>query len=199
MATEEIEISELELAEELAPDNLIPIESLTDTKATTLQKIRDWLGIESAILKQVPRGVVFPFGGSVAPDGFLICDGSAISRTTYADLFAVIGTIYGNGDGSTTFNLPNLTDKFIQGSKTVGTVKSAGLPNITGGDWVGGYSEQITTTGAVEKYYEQSGGQFSGSNKRGNYKFDASKSNSIYGKSSTVQPPALTMLYCIKY
>lgn len=45
MATEEIEISELELAEELAPDNLIPIESLTDTKATTLQKIKEWLGL----------------------------------------------------------------------------------------------------------------------------------------------------------
>ena len=70
------------------------------------------------------------------------------------------------------------------------TTISAGLPNITGGPWVGGYSDQITTTGAVEKYYEQSGGQFTSSNKRGNYKFNASLSNSIYGASTTVQPPA---------
>lgn len=51
-------------------------------------------------------GFVCPFAGTTAPDGWLICDGSAISRTTYADLFAVIGTTYGEGDGNTTFNLP---------------------------------------------------------------------------------------------
>lgn len=54
-----------------------------------------------------PVGTIVAFGGTTAPTGWLICDGSAISRTTYADLFAVIGTAYGTGDGSTTFNLPN--------------------------------------------------------------------------------------------
>lgn len=126
MATEEIEISQLELAEDLAPDMVLPVETITDTKATTLQKIKEWLGIESAILKQVPRGVVFPFGGSVAPDGFLICDGSAISRTTYADLFAVIGTTYGAGDGSTTFNLPNYSSARMITSSNV-PVKGTGI------------------------------------------------------------------------
>ena len=57
----------------------------------------------------VPTGTVVPFAGATAPDGFLICDGSAISRTRYADLFAVIGTTYGTGDGNSTFNLPNYT------------------------------------------------------------------------------------------
>lgn len=52
-------------------------------------------------------GSIKAFGGSVAPFGWLICDGSAISRTLYAELFAIIGTTYGAGDGSTTFNLPN--------------------------------------------------------------------------------------------
>jgi len=52
-------------------------------------------------------GMVSPYAGSVAPAGWLICDGSAISRTTYSALFAVIGTTYGAGDGSTTFNIPN--------------------------------------------------------------------------------------------
>ena len=55
-----------------------------------------------------PTGSIMMFGGSSAPADWLICDGSAISRSTYDDLFAIIGTSYGAGDGSTTFNLPNL-------------------------------------------------------------------------------------------
>lgn len=50
-----------------------------------------------------PAGIVLPFAGSVAPDGWLLCDGSAVSRSEYADLFTAIGTTYGAGDGSTTF------------------------------------------------------------------------------------------------
>jgi microcystin-dependent protein len=56
-------------------------------------------------------GVVLPYAGSSAPTGFLLCDGSAVSRSTYADLFDVIGTIYGAGNESTTFNLPDLRDR----------------------------------------------------------------------------------------
>ena len=59
----------------------------------------------------LPTGAVTPFAGSVAPSGFLICDGSAVSRTGQADLFTVIGTTYGAGDGSTTFNIPDLRGK----------------------------------------------------------------------------------------
>lgn len=55
----------------------------------------------------VKAGTIQAWGGNTAPDGWLLCDGSAISRTLYADLFAVIGTSYGAGNGSTTFNLPN--------------------------------------------------------------------------------------------
>ena len=55
-----------------------------------------------------PVGAMQMFAGSTAPSYWLICDGSAVSRTDYADLFAVIGTTYGTGDGSTTFNLPNM-------------------------------------------------------------------------------------------
>ena len=56
----------------------------------------------------VPAGTVVMHGAGTAPSGWLACDGSAVSRTTYADLFASIGTRYGSGDGSTTFNLPVL-------------------------------------------------------------------------------------------
>lgn len=55
----------------------------------------------------VPIGTIIPFAGNSVPQGYLLCDGSAISRTDYASLFAVIGTIYGAGDGNSTFNLPN--------------------------------------------------------------------------------------------
>lgn len=55
-----------------------------------------------------PPGIVELYAGTTAPSGYLLCDGSAVSRTTYAALFAIIGTTYGVGDGSTTFNVPNL-------------------------------------------------------------------------------------------
>ncbi len=55
----------------------------------------------------IPVGTQVAYGGSTPPTSWLICDGSVVSRTTYAKLFAVIGTSYGAGDGSTTFNLPN--------------------------------------------------------------------------------------------
>ena len=71
-----------------------------------------------------PTGVQAPYGGSVAPSGFLICDGAAVSRTTYAALFAVCGTTYGAGDGSTTFNVP---DKRSRGS--IGSGQGVGLTN----------------------------------------------------------------------
>jgi microcystin-dependent protein len=57
---------------------------------------------------RTPVGLISAFGGTVAPDGWFLCDGSTKSRTTYADLYAVIGTTFGAGDGVSTFNLPNL-------------------------------------------------------------------------------------------
>lgn len=63
----------------------------------------------------VPLGGIVQYAGATAPDGWLICNGSAISRTTYADLFSAIGTTYGSGDGSTTFNLPNLKGRVAVG------------------------------------------------------------------------------------
>jgi microcystin-dependent protein len=64
----------------------------------------------------VPSGVTFPYAGSVAPSGYLLCDGSAISRTTYSNLFAAISTSYGNGDGINTFNLPDFRYAFLRGA-----------------------------------------------------------------------------------
>lgn len=64
----------------------------------------------------VPIGGILMWSTSLVPANYLVCDGSAVSRTTYAELFLVIGTTYGTGDGSTTFNLPNLTERFVLGA-----------------------------------------------------------------------------------
>ena len=66
-------------------------------------------------------GTIVPHGSSTAPSGFLSCDGSAVSRSTYADLYAVIGTTWGSGDGSSTFNLPDLRAAMIRGTGTHGS------------------------------------------------------------------------------
>lgn len=68
-----------------------------------------------AAIVGVPAGAVIPFGMQTPPPGWLVCDGSAVSRTTYAELFAAIGTTWGAGDGSTTFNLPELRGEHIRG------------------------------------------------------------------------------------
>ena len=161
-------------------------------------------------LAVVPSGSVIPFAGSTAPQGYLLCDGREVSRADYPFLFSVIGTTYGEGDGNTTFNLPNLQDKFIQGAgtNTVGTEKSAGLPNITGytNDNLIGY-QSPNAYGAIRlnANYNYSSAMISdtdaiSTNTRTTVlRFDASLSNSIYGNSDTVQPPAICMNYIIKY
>ena len=80
----------------------------------------------------ITAGLLLNWGGAIAdiPTGWLLCNGSAISRATYSALFTAIGTIHGVGDGSTTFNLPDLRDVFVIGAKEDDT----GVPktNVTG-------------------------------------------------------------------
>jgi microcystin-dependent protein len=76
-----------------------------------------WVPLGGAVetVQSVPPGVFVPFLGASVPDGWLLCDGSAVSRVTYSDLFAAIGTAGGPGDGSTTFNLPDLRGRIPVG------------------------------------------------------------------------------------
>lgn len=103
-------------------------------------------------------GMVLPFAGSSVPDGFLTCDGSAVSRTTYAGLFAVISTTWGVGDGSTTFNLPDLRGRSIIGagigtkvatfaSRSSNVVTVTGLTNAANNEFQTGQLVNYVTTG----------------------------------------------------
>ena len=158
--------------------------------------------VDSEIL---PGDICYSFRTSKI--GWLLCNGQAVSRTDYKDLFEVIGTTYGGGDGSTTFNIPNCSGKFLQmdTSKTIGTSVEPGLPNITGNFFVGNIQYQSGNEygGSVNGAFTRTNGsgvQGASWTARGTtYNFNASRSNAIYGKSTTVQPPAIVVNYFIKY
>lgn len=84
----------------------------TNTAAT----IRALLGVPATADVAEPPGVMKQFAGATAPTGWLLCNGSAVSRTTYAALFAAIGTAFGTGDGVTTFNVPNTQNRVLVGA-----------------------------------------------------------------------------------
>lgn len=87
------------------------------------QEVND-IGVDqlaaATVARLLPSGVVMPFAGASIPSGWLPCDGSVVSRSVYADLFAVIGTVYGNGDGSTTFQVPDLRGRAVFGKDSMG-------------------------------------------------------------------------------
>ena len=161
-----------------------------------------------------PVGSIIAYGGTTPPEGYLLCNGQAVSRTVYATLFQAIGTAYGTGDGSTTFNVPNLIDRFVEGSENPGTVKEAGLPNITGEFGAGSITktsdngvvgnDQLALSGS---FYAVNSISVTGTNEtpsggwfmNARVGVNASRSSSIYGNSTTVQPPSVTVIYCIKY
>lgn len=89
-----------------------------------------------------PAGTILDFGGTAAPAGYLLCDGGAVSRTTYADLFAAIGTNWGSGDGSTTFNVPDLRRRVTVGSGGVGSTELANTVGSEGGEETHRLTEQ---------------------------------------------------------
>ena len=162
--------------------------------------------VAAQIPPAVPTGMIAFFDLTQIPDGWLLCDGSAVSRTTYANLFAKVGTRHGAGDGSTTFNVPDMNARFLEGTTDtgqVGTKVEPGLPNITGGIgnnnliawWVSG-----TTSGALSVQTQSTryvGGNEGQTTVSGIY-FDASKASDMYGRTSTVQPNSLRVIACIK-
>ena len=143
-------------------------------------------------------GIVSYFAASTAPTGFIKANGAAISRTTYADLFAVVGTTYGAGDGSTTFTIPDLRGEFLRGwddsrgvdgSRAFGSAQADELEAHThlgrsppGTRWLTGYSYDY-------------GGNAWGSERNGNTLTAVSSST---GGAET-RPRNIALLACIKY
>lgn len=166
----------------------------------------------------LPPGTVLPFAGAVPPTGWLLCDGSNVSRTTYARLFAVIGTTYGAGDGSTTFRLPDLRGEFIRGldngrgvdpgrtlgslqldqmQRLTGTISAAttggGAPLLSGGN---GVFRADTSTGAPGI-----GTTGSGSTRYASVLFDSADSPNARVSSTTsgeTRPRSVALNYIIK-
>ena len=178
---------------------------ITDIK-TALSDASDTYATKASLIARLPAGVIIPFAGTSVPTGYLLCNGALVSRTTYADLFAAVGTLYGAGDGSTTFALPDLRDRVLQGSSSThaaGSYIAAGLPDISGS----------VANGAGAFIYHNASGAFflagdvanwqlnSRSNEPNNsvFGFNASLANGIYGASATVQPAAIVAQYLIRY
>lgn len=110
----------------------------------------------AAVSVLMPTASLMPYAGSSAPTGYLLCDGSAISRTTYSDLFGIIGLTYGVGDGSTTFNIPDLRGRVIAGQDDMGGSSANRLTGQTGGvdgtdlGNVGGQEEHTLTSAQMQ-------------------------------------------------
>jgi microcystin-dependent protein len=100
--------------------------------------------VKQAGFALLPVGCFFPYAGAAAPSGYLLCDGSAVSRTTYATLFTAIGTAYGVGDGSTTFNVPDMKGRVAAG-------KEASATRLTATHF-GGDSTALGATGGSESH-----------------------------------------------
>lgn len=118
-------ITDLQLRDNVTGTLNFPSDDTIQSYRVTAEQIKDYVlgagnvglsALAAAVAQALnPAGSVITFAGSTAPSGYLHCDGSAVSRTTYADLFAAIGTAHGSGDGSTTFNLPDYRGRFLRG------------------------------------------------------------------------------------
>ena len=125
-------------------DDAVVTAHITDSNVTTAKiadssvtsaKIADGAisGSKFADGVALSSGMVMPFAGATAPTGWLLCYGQAVSRTTYADLYAICGTTYGAGDGSTTFNVPDLRGRVAAGQDDMGGSSANRLTNQSGG------------------------------------------------------------------
>ena len=161
----------------------------------------------------VPSGAVMYFAGQTAPSGWLKANGAAVSRTAYAALFAAIGTTYGAGDGSTTFNLPDLRGEFMRGwddgrgidsGRVLGSAQGDAIRNITGSIDSGNDQhrqlfDDITARGALavskRGWKRWTGDSNDGYNVPTAFDFDASRVVPVAGEN---RPRNIALLACIK-
>lgn len=160
--------------------------------------------VGAQVAQWVLIGEVKQYFGATIPDKYLLCNGQEIAQADYPELYAVIGSLpacQSNTDGM--FKVPDLQGRFLQGANgNLGTVKEAGLPNITGyfASDIIGLEHPAGSGNAVymkhgQRYDLQSG---TSTNELVGWQLDASRSSAIYGKSDTVQPPSISVNYIIR-
>ena len=173
----------------------------------------------------VPTGTILDYTGNNAPDGYIVPNGAELSRTQFSKLYnwAVSNGLmreqssipttahgfYGTGDGSTTFTIPDLRGVFKRnadlasnrGGSNLGEYQADGLPNITGrfGCNVNSDEAGVITDGAFSKSTPGREGSEGDSFPSTQWSFDASRSNSIYGKANQVQPKSVSIIPILKY
>lgn len=154
-----------------------------------------------------PAGTIITFAGGSAPTGYLLCDGSQVDRVTYVDLFTVISTIYGSGDGTTTFNLPDLRGEFVRGWDNGRGIDSGRAFGSTQNSANLAHSHEITDPG------HQHSGTLSDSSRNvadGGVQGGASPDSSTVNQNITgivinddgeseARPRNIALLYCIKF
>lgn len=154
-----------------------------------------------------PAGLIATFARTSAPTGWMKANGAAISRTAYEDLFAVIGTTFGAGDGLTTFNLPDLRGEFprylddgrgIDTGRTMGSAQGDAIRNITGKISLAGSVYVDSTSGALVKGTALTGKNANGNNvnQTDDFQFDASK---VVPTANENRPRNIALLACIKF
>jgi phage-related tail fiber protein len=148
--------------------------------------------IEAGIAETFPTGMIAFFAADAPPAHFLECDGAAISRTTYAALFAVIGETFGAGDGSTTFNLPDLRGEFIRGWDNSRGVDSG---RVFGSAQAG---TQMSSSGSNGAGTLQSAANIENVSETTQSRVSANASGGIYS-TFTIRPRNIALLPCIKY
>lgn len=168
---------------------------------TRLQQTINEVNTIVATLHTIKPGYMLPYAGSDIPEGYLLCNGAVVSRTTYKDLFNRIGTTYGAGDGSTTFNLPNLVNRYIMGSDGTNLSKyiKAQLPNINGSyemvqTWHMNYAGAFSATKG--SCYNHAADVYQNDRY---ISFNANSSNSIYTNNGSVRPLSFALNFIIKF
>jgi len=175
----------------------------------------DFDGANLTGIQGVNTGLIIPWSDSSIPTGFLECDGTAVSRSTYAALFAVVGTAYGVGDGSTTFNLPDLQNRVCQHKSptksqysTGGANTVAATGNVTGGA-IGNTTVSTPqlpshTHSMASSFFSGGGAQTgagsgtAGSSGGGGAHTHPLSSANFVGDANSVLQPYLTLVYIIK-
>lgn len=138
----------------------------------------------------LPIGTVIPFAGSTAPGGWVLCDGRAISRTDFAALYDVIGTTYGSGNGSTTFNVPDIRGRVVAGADNMGgtaanRLTSTGLGTTASRGAVGGTQTHTLTTAQMPQHNHGAGSLATGSSGSHSHEGYAGRDQGNYTGSNT--------------